>query len=487
MTGPDRPGHSSFDLDAATRDRLWRQVTAALERYCVDVGTLAVAPRCDPTAVRSALAALSPDAPIAPDEAVRMVIDGLRAEQLHASHPGYFGLFVPAPAAIGIVAEALAAGFNPQLASWGHAPFPVEVEQWVVREVSRRLGFPPDAVEGTVTTGGSEANLTALLVALHEAVPQIATDGLAGLSRWPTLYVSTEAHHSWRKAARVAGLGDRAVRIVPSDAASRLDVRALRRMIANDRRRGLQPFLVVGTAGTTACGAVDPLVELRALASSSDLWLHADAAWGGAAALSGKHRHLVEGLSDVDSLTLDAHKWLSVPMGAGLFLSRRVGGSRAVFATDPTYLPASSPTGIVTEPYQESLQWSRRFSGLKIFLLLLTSGWAGIAETIDSCFARGARLRDALGPRGWRIVNRSRLPVVCFRDRAARRAAPGHHAAIVEHVNRRETSWISRALLGDSREAIRACVSNRRTTDTDVGVLLDELDEGRRLAREHDA
>jgi aromatic-L-amino-acid decarboxylase len=475
--------YAPLGLDPVTRSLLWDDVVAALEQYAVDVRTLPVAPRCSPSGVRSALAELSPDTPLAPQQAVRLVIDLLRAQQVHAAHPGYFGLFVPAPSAIGVISDALVAGFNPQLASWSHSPFGVEAELWVVRAVSSRLGFAGGATEGTITTGGSEANLTALLVGLHQFHPRVLVEGLRGLSHWPSIYVSAESHHSWRKAARIAGLGDQACRIVPCDEDFRMDASALRRMLLEDRKHGLRPFMVVATVGTTACGAIDPLRELRDIAASEDLWLHADAAWGGAAALSMRHRHLVAGLSDADSVTLDAHKWLSVPMGAGLYLSRHPGLLRAVFSTNPRYLPASPANEAVTEPYQESIQWSRRFSGLKILLLLLTSGWAGVSDAIDSCFALGTQLGFALKEHGWTVVNRTPLPIVCFRDEAARAATPGHHAAIVANVNRRGKSWVSTAHLGEVGEVIRACVSNYRTTDRDIDVLMEELDECSRLTR----
>jgi len=171
-----------------------------------------------------------------------------------------------------------------------------------------------------------------------------------------------------------------------------------------------------------------------------------------------------------------------VPLGAGLFFTRHAGGLRAVFATNPHYLPASATGTAVTEPYQESMQWSRRFSGLKIFLLLMTSGWAGVADAIDSCFVHGATLRGALTTRGWLVVNRTPLPVVCFRDENAPAATPGHHATIVGNVNRRGKSWISPIQLGGAGEVIRACVCNYRTTSCDIDTLIEELDEGRREA-----
>jgi aromatic-L-amino-acid/L-tryptophan decarboxylase len=472
----------SLDLDAATRRAIWAEVGCAIEQYMDDVRSLPIAPRCEPGVVRSTFASLSPDVPMAPEEAIRWVVGCMRDQQVHAAHPGYFGLFVPAPSAIGVAAEALTGGFNPQLASWSHAPFGVEAEKWVVRVVAQRLGFLVPT-EGTITTGGSEANLTALLVALHRVYPRASTEGLTGLASRPCVYVSAEAHHSWLKAARVVGLGDQAVRSVPCDRDFRMDVNALKSMLGEDRARGLSPFMVVATVGTTSCGAIDPLKELRSIADSEDLWLHADAAWGGGAALSETYRHVVAGLSDADSITIDAHKWMSVPMGAGLYLSRHPGGLRAVFATNPHYLPASASGESVTEPYQESIQWSRRFSGLKILLLLMTSGWAGVAEAIDSCFVHGTGLRAALKERGWLIVNATPLPVVCFRDDSASEHSLGHHAAIVANVNRRGKAWISPVHLAGVGEVIRACVCNYRTRPHDIDVLIEELEKARSLVQ----
>lgn len=191
----------------------------------------------------------------------------------------------------------------------------------------------------------------------------------------PPLYVSEEAHDSWRKAVRMAGLGEGSLRVVPCDHQTRMDVAALAHLLVADRRLGRLPFLIVGTVGATASGGVDPMPALSVLARREGVWLHADAAWGGAAALSTRHAGTVEGLPAADSMTIDPHKWLNVPMAAGIYLSRRPGGLPRVFRTVPRYLPAA-PTGApIIEPYQESAQWSRRFNGLKILLALVTAGW----------------------------------------------------------------------------------------------------------------
>lgn len=449
-----------------------------METYHADLHRLPIAPRCRPPDLRARLEALDPADPLTPDAAIRLVVAGLRSAQLHTAHPGYFGLFVPAPSAVGVVADALAAGFNPQLASWGHAPFAVEAEQWVLRVLAARLGYPADQVEGTITSGGSEANLTGLLVALYQAWPSALTDGLRVLPGTPTLYLSEEAHDSWRKAVRMAGLGEGSLRVVPCDQQTRMDVAALAHLLVADRRLGRLPFLIVGTVGATASGGVDPMPSLSTLARREGVWLHADAAWGGAAALSTRHAGAVEGLSAADSMTLDPHKWLNAPMGAGIYLSRRPGGLRQLFRTAPRYLPASPAGAPVTEPYQESAQWSRRFNGLKILLALVTAGWDGVERTIAHSFDLADTLRAALPARHWVLCNHTPLPVICFQD-ARRRGDLRHHERVVANVNHRGRNWVSLTLVRGGEPAIRACMTNYRTTARHITDLLDDLDNAR--------
>jgi aromatic-L-amino-acid/L-tryptophan decarboxylase len=188
----------------------------------------------------------------------------------------------------------------------------------VLSFLADRLGLP-DAV-GTFTSGGTEANLTAVLVALERHFPEAADGGLAVLGAEPTLYASTEAHDSLVKAARMTGLGHRAVRSVPPTRRLALDVAALRARILRDGAAGERPFLVVATAGNTAAGVIDPLPEIAELCEELEVDLHVDAAWAGGACLSPRLRPVLDGIERADSVTIDAHKWLSAPMGAGMLL-----------------------------------------------------------------------------------------------------------------------------------------------------------------------
>src|SRR5438552_9819195 len=211
----------------------------------------------------------------------------------------------------------------------------------------------------------------------------------------------------------MTGLGRRAIRTIATERNLTMDLRDLARQVAEDRRRGFAPFMVVGTAGTTAAGAIDPLPEVGRFCRSEDLWLHVDAAWGGAAILSPRLRGYLAGIDAADSITCDAHKWFSVPMGAGMFFCRHPAAVGAAFRAQTRYMPPQT-AGPVVDPYTTSVQWSRRFIGLKLFLALAQRGASGYVEMIEHQARMGDVLRESLTRAGWRIVNHTPLPLVCF-------------------------------------------------------------------------
>ena len=267
-------------LEAEVRNALWRRLIEAVERYTTEVASAPVAPPLDVEAVRGLLAGLDFARPAEPLAALDVAVEGLWKHQVHAAHPRYFGLFNPAPTTMGIAADTLVAAFNPQLAAWSHSPLAVEIEQHLVRAFGERFGYDPARVEGTFTTGGAEANHTALLTAMMRAFPEIGRRGLLALRSQPVLYVSAEGHHSFAKAARLCGLGSEAVREVRVDARLRMRPEDLLARIREDREAGLSPFFVVATAGSTGAGVVDPLEEIAQIADEERLWLHVDAGLG---------------------------------------------------------------------------------------------------------------------------------------------------------------------------------------------------------------
>jgi glutamate/tyrosine decarboxylase-like PLP-dependent enzyme len=470
-------------LDAETRAKLWSRLVEAIETYLNGVGEARVAPALDVEAMRSALGVFDFERPVPPLEALDFAVESLWKWQVHTPHPRYFGLFNPAPATMGIAGDALVAAFNPQLAAWSHSPMAAEIEQHLIRAFGERFGFDPGKVEGTFTSGGAEANHTALLTALTRAFPEIGRRGLRALRSQPVLYVSPEAHHSFLKAARLCGLGTESVREVRVDSSLRMIPGELADRIAEDRAEGCAPFLVVATVGSTSAGAVDPVAEIARVAEEvGGLWLHVDAAWGGAAALVPELRPLLDGVPRADSISFDAHKWLSVPMGAGMYLTRHPGILERTFRVTAGYMPRDGAVLPVADPYAHSMQWSRRFIGLKLFLSLAVAGWAGYEEAIRRQTAMGVRLRERLVDEGWTIVNDTPLPVVCFVGSGGE-GREGRSAAFLEAVAADVVgsgeAWISTVALGEAGPALRACITNYRTGPEDVDALVAALARAR--------
>jgi len=467
---------SRLHLPPAERAPVWQEVVAAIETYAGVVAGLRVAPPLARDRLKALLAPFDFDRPLAPEEAIRFAVLGLTEYQVHTAHPRYYGLFNPNPTTMGIAADALVAAFNPQLAAWSHSPFAAEVETHLVRAVAGRLGYDPDTADGTFTSGGAEANHTALLTALTNTFPAFGTNGARALAAQPVLYVSLDAHDSFLKAARLCGIGTDAVRAIEVDDAFRMDVGALAARIDRDRASGCAPFLLVATMGTTGGGTLDPLAAIADVAARERLWLHADAAWGGAAAVVPELRRHLAGMERADSITFDAHKWLSVPMGAGMFLTRRPEILERTFRVATGYMPRDAEGLPVADPYAHSMQWSRRFIGLKVFLSLAVAGWEGYADAILAMTAMGDRLRARLIADGWRIVNRTPLPVVCFDDPASSGSEMKVRLeAIVRDVVTSGAAWISMVTLGGTTPAIRACITNPETTDADLEALAGAL------------
>jgi glutamate/tyrosine decarboxylase-like PLP-dependent enzyme len=468
-----------FVMEPEVRNKLWEQVIGVIERYASEVEGLPVSPRLDAVHLRGMLEPFDFRAPLTPQAAVDFVADGLYRFQVHVAHPRYFGLFNPAPSTMGIAADTLVAAFNPQLAAWSHSPFAVEVEQHLIRAFGVRFGYPPEAVDGTFTSGGAEANHTALLAALIDAFPEIDRAGVRSLPGQPVLYASSESHHSFLKAARLCGLGTAALREIPVDRRLRMDVGALRAAIENDRAGGFLPFMIAATAGTTTAGIIDPIESLADLAESERLWLHVDAAWGGAAILVPELRPFLAGIERSDSITLDAHKFLSVPMGGSMLLTRHNDILGLTFRTQTGYMPQEAAGMEVVDPYAHSMQWSRRFIGLKLFLTLAVAGWDGYAETIREQVALGDRLRVKLAASDWEVVNETPLPVVCFRDGRREEAQAGiDPAQVLGIVLSSGQAWISTATIGQ-QAVLRSCITNCRTGAEDVDALVELLNRAR--------
>jgi glutamate/tyrosine decarboxylase-like PLP-dependent enzyme len=266
----------------------------------------------------------------------------------------------------------------------------------------------------------------------------------------------------------MTGIGRRALRTIATDADLKMDVVHLATQVADDRRNGLAPLMVVGTAGTTAAGAIDPLPDLARFCRSEGLWFHVDAAWGGAAILSPTLRGHLAGIEAADSITCDAHKWFSVPMGAGMFFCRHAQAVAEAFRAQTSYMPPGTP-GPVVDPYTSSVQWSRRFIGLKLFVALAQHGESGYVEMIEHQARMGDVLRDRVARAGWRIVNRTPLPLVCFtRDGL-------DTGRFLKSLYEQQIAWMSEVRLGGGEPVLRACVTSVRTQESDIDWVVREM------------
>jgi glutamate/tyrosine decarboxylase-like PLP-dependent enzyme len=392
---------------------------------------------------------------------------------LHVTHPRYFGLFNPAVREAGIVGETLAATFNPQLAAWSHSPIANEMERHVLAALGSLLGLDPAATFANFATGGAEANLTAVVVALAQKFPRWSREGIAAIDARPRLYLSVDAHDSLLKAVRVCGLGTDCLSYLPARGpAFSLDAAELEQAIVRDRAQGLTPFMIVGTAGTTSTGAVDPLRGCAALAARERIWFHVDAAWAGAAALSPLLRGAVDGIEQADSVTWDAHKWLSVPFSAGMFFCRHPQAVCAAFAVSASYMP--SATSDTYDPYATTLQWSRRAIGLKVFMALAELGLDGYRKLVERQAEIGAYLRQRLLAKGFEIANRGPLPLICFThpEMASGRVSTGE---VLRRLYARGRAWISEVRPNRGAALLRACITSYETDERDVDLLVDEL------------
>jgi glutamate/tyrosine decarboxylase-like PLP-dependent enzyme len=455
---------------AAERERIDDYLTRELARAQERIVAGSATPTLAMDAFRRELAGFDFAVPRPLPAMLDWAIPVLEHGVVHLTHPRYFGLFNPAPSFPAQCADRIVGSFNPQVASSATSPAAVALEAHVIRMVGLRAGFPPEC-GGHFTSGGSEANYTALLCALTRAHPGYATEGARAFPGPPVFYTSQECHRSWVKIAHQAGIGRTAARLVDTDGSGRMASAALAAAIAADLASGCVPVLIVASAGTTNAGMIDPLADCADLAQRHGLWLHVDAAWGGAMIASEKLRGVLAGLERADSATIDAHKWFATTMGCGMFLVRDAKAPSAVFQVTASYMPSHEGS---VDPYMNSAQWSRRFLGLRLFLSLATAGWAGHAAHIERAVAQTATIREGLEAHGWSIVNDSPLAVLSVLPPAA----AGDPRSVVDRVLKSGRAWVSLARF-EERDVIRICVTHGETSDEDLAILLDALIRGR--------
>ena len=399
----------------------------------------------------------------------------------HLPSPRYFGLMNPTPLPIAVFGEAMAAALNQNVAAWHHSPAATAIEAQVMLWLCRLCGLPEGAF-GSLTSGGTLANTTGLKIALNEKIPEVREEGLAGLAWRPVFYASAEAHFSIEKSANVLGLGTKGgYRRIPVDGNSRADVAALREMISADRRAGFQPFCVVGVAGVTSNGVIDPLNALADVAAEHGLWFHVDAAYGAGGLLSEALRPRYAGIERADSITVDPHKWWYLPYPCGAILTRDGAAGERTFQAGDVYIPS---TGRSVEFRHHGLEGSRSFRALKLWLAMLYVGRKAYGKLAEEQVALTERfVRELTSDGRWEAVTPvdTAIAAVRFIGTPARPHAgtPDIQDRIVARVMASRRHWISPTTTVGKR-AIRVMVISYLTRWSHLEELIGALREGAR-------
>lgn len=393
-------------------------------------------------------------------------------------HPRFFGWVNSPPAVLGIFAEALAAAMNPSCAGGNHAA--VYVEREVVNWFKQVVGFPAGSM-GLLVSGGSMAALTALAVARQAQCRfDLRTEGLQHASARLKFYRTREGHGCHQKAIELMGVGSRNLRNVQHDHSLRMIPSALDAAILEDRQEGHVPVAVIASAGTVNTGAIDPLDEIANVCARHQVWLHVDGAYGAPSVLDGEYAKKLSGLSRADSLALDPHKWLYVPVEAGMVLVRDGRHMRAAFSLIPPYLQTDGKTeGIGGLPWfsEYGFQQTREFRALKVWMALRYHGLSGYRSSIARDIRLAARLAKSLGASGeFEVFEPQSLSIVCFRYaprewKENSQAVDDLNRAVLEKVQGGGEAFLSSTVI-DGRFWLRACIVNPRTTEEDLDELV---------------
>ncbi|HEY5885792.1 MAG TPA: aminotransferase class I/II-fold pyridoxal phosphate-dependent enzyme [Pyrinomonadaceae bacterium] len=475
---------SSLDISDVEMRQLATGVNDLVNDYFANVSKLPVFPE---TSGGAASRSLGTDIPVEPHSIEELLQDcrTILEHSRHNGHPRFFGYVASPATAPGAFADLIASAVNVNVTSWRSGPAATEVERTVIRWLGSLIGYG-DNSHGLLTSGGSMANLTALLIAHRsKSEKDVAGKGVWNTGAPMTIYASDQIHMSIPKAADILGLGRDQVRIVQSDSKFRLDPRLLRERITADQQNGLKPFCVVASSGTVNTGAVDPLNEVADIAKEFNLWFHIDGAYGALGTLDETKRALFDGLSRADSVSLDPHKWLYVPLDSGCLLFRDEAVARAAFSFDEAdYIKVHE------QDEQESFAFwnygpelSRRFRALKIWITLRYYGARRIAAAISEDMQLAAYMAECVKKADdFELLAPVELSVCCFRYVApALRARPDAdldelNSRIMNSIQRAGRAYVSSATL-NGKFALRACITNFRTTQADIDATLQIIRE----------
>jgi aromatic-L-amino-acid/L-tryptophan decarboxylase len=487
------------DMAAAEFREQGRAVIDRIAAYLEHPENYRVLPAIEPGAVTAMLPTTAPESP-EPFEAILADYDRLIVPNTtHWNHPGFFAYFGITASGPGILGEALAAALNVNAMLWRSGPAQTELEEVTLGWLRNLLGLP-DGFHGVINDTASSSTLYALAAAREAAGLDIRARGLAGRPDVAALrvYCSEEAHSSVDKAVITLGLGAENVVRLPTDADFRMDVAALRAAVMEDRARGFRPLAVVATVGTTGVTAIDPVPAIADLCEREGLWLHVDAAYGGAAAVVPELRHVLEGCDRADSLVVNPHKWLFTPIDCSAAYTRHPHVMRQAFSLTPEYLTTAETGATNLMDYGVSL--GRRFRALKLWFVLRYFGRSGLTEALREHVRLAAEFArwideapdfERLAPTPFSVVAfryrpeaQGELEAEADSESEAAEMLDGLNQRLLERVNASGEVFLSHTRVR-GRYAIRLAIGNLRTTETHVRRAWELLMEaaGREVAR----
>jgi glutamate/tyrosine decarboxylase-like PLP-dependent enzyme len=430
-----------------------------------------------PQEIKAAFEGSLPRLPMPLDQVYRQVTENLMPYPMGNIHPRFWSWYMGSSNFTGALADFLAAVQGSNLGGGNHAAASMDCQ--VVNWCKEMLGFPASA-SGTLVSGGSMANLIALIVARNvKAGADVREDGIGAIEKPLRFYASDQVHSCHRKAMEALGLGNRALRRIHTDAELRIDVAALRAAISDDRAAGFQPACLIATAGTVNTGAIDDLEALSNLAAEEALWLHVDGCIGALLAIAPANAYRVSGIARADSVALDPHKWLHAPFEVGCTLIRDASAHRGAFTVSQEYLEPA-PRGLASGAwlYEYGLQTTRGFRALKVWMALQEHGVEKFGRLIDQNIAQARYLSALIEEEPLlELVAPTSINIVCFRYCPQGLEDGARKALNIEIMLRLQEEGI--AALSDTtihgEHCLRVAITNHRTRREDLDMLVAEM------------
>jgi aromatic-L-amino-acid/L-tryptophan decarboxylase len=489
MTAPDTQdilAPATGDMSKEDFRRFGHELIDWISDYFENIEDLPVLSQIEPGDLKAQLPAVPPEKG-EPMQNILADVDRLIVPALtHWSHPSFFAYFATSTSAPGIFGELLAAAFDNKAMLWRTSPASTELEEVALDWLRQMMGLDA-GLTGIIYDTASVSSMHAIAAAREGVERRIREEGMSGRTDLPLLrvYASEQAHSSIEKAIITLGLGQRALRKIPTDSEFRMDASALAAAVEEDKRDGFLPFCVVATVGTTSTSSIDPVREIVPICEKHALWLHVDTAYAGSAAVVPELRYILDGCERADSVVTNPHKWLFTPFDLSVLYCRHMDLLRRAFALVPEYLRTPEQEK-VRSGSDYGIQLGRRFRALKLWMIIRYFGHEGLAARIrEHC--RLAKLFASLveGSPAWELLAPLPFSLVCFRA-CPKVDAPNEEArnarldvlneAIMHGVNATGKALLSHTKLND-RITLRLSIGNIRTTEKHVRQVWDLLNE----------